>query len=167
MSTSYSAPPRRGWFANLRFVLLVGSATILMIMILAAFGSNAAQPTSGGGEMSWPLIGHLVTAVPALALGAYLFLARKGDARHKFLGKIQAVLMVATAIASLGLGHGVSFIHFFSILTLFCIPYAIWQVRRGNVDEHRRVMSGLYIGTVIAGLLTFLPGRFMGNMLFG
>ena len=48
------------------------------------------------------------------------------------------------------------------------LPLAIWHIRRGNVDGHRKAMKGMYIGgCVVAGLFTLLPGRFLGSLLWG
>ncbi|HYJ96086.1 MAG TPA: hypothetical protein VEV86_15750, partial [Vicinamibacterales bacterium] len=59
-------------------------------------------------------------------------------------------------------------IHLFIPLTI----NGIWQTRRalrtGNIAAHKASMRGLYIGgLIIAGLLTFIPGRIMYRMFFG
>ena len=48
-------------------------------------------------------------------------------------------------------------------------PWGVWRaltaVRAGNIPAHRRAMLGVYIGgMVIAGSLTFVPGRLMHNL---
>ncbi len=158
-------------------IILTIAATILFTLVLIALSALAADPpgqASGRRGMSLPLIIHLATVVPAIPLGAVVLYRRKGDAMHKLLGKIWASLMLITAIATfwlgdLGgglLGSGLSFIHLFSFLTLFSIPYAIWQARRGNIAEHYRAMQGPYIGLIIAGLFAFIPGRLLGGLVF-
>jgi uncharacterized membrane protein len=53
-------------------------------------------------------------------------------------------------------------------LTFFGVFAAIWYVRRGEIDSHRRAMLGLYFGgLLLAGTLAFLPGRIMYRVLFG
>ena len=44
-------------------------------------------------------------------------------------------------------------------------PLGIWFIRRGNVVGHRLALRSLYIGACgLAGLLTLLPGRFLGRL---
>jgi uncharacterized membrane protein len=103
-------------------------------------------------------------------LGAYVLLHRKGDARHKLLGRVWAFLMLATALSSFGLTGltgNYSPIHLLSILVLISLPRAIWDARRGRIARHRRTMTILYASLVVAGLFTFLPGRLFGIWLFG
>ena len=59
-------------------------------------------------------------------------------------------------------------IHLFIPPTLFGVTGALWNVRRGNIKGHRNAMIGLYVGgLLIAGTLTFLPGRPMHRAFFG
>jgi uncharacterized membrane protein len=106
--------------------------------------------------------------LPALPLGAYVLLRRKGGRLHRLLGRIWAGMMVTTAISSFWLGEkGLSFIHIFSVMTLISVPLAIFWIRRGNVERHRRTMTNVYIGLVVAGLFSFAPGRLLETWLFG
>jgi uncharacterized membrane protein len=41
------------------------------------------------------------------------------------------------------------------------------MARKGNIAGHMQVMRGTYIGLLIAGLMTFIPGRTMFAMFFG
>lgn len=135
----------------------------------------AAQMISGGqargyGDAPWALAIHVGTVIPALFLGAPILLMKKGTPLHKVLGRIWAMLMMTTAISSFwltGLTGGIGPIHIFSIATLFSIPWAIYNVRKGNLIAHQRAMTGPYIGLFIAGLFSFLPGRMMGHLAFG
>ena len=80
-------------------------------------------------------------------------------------------LMTVTATAaifvkSLRPGH-FSWIHVFVPITLFGVASAIWRIRRGDVKGHRAAMLGVYFGgLVIAGALTFYPGRLMYRLFF-
>ena len=48
------------------------------------------------------------------------------------------------------------------------LPLAVLHARRHNVIGHKRGMIGIFIGAlVIAGLLTFVPGRIMHAVLLG
>lgn len=119
---------------------------------------------------------HLTTVVPAFVIGAFQLLRRKGTPSHKLLGKIYMLLMLATAVITLAmpaevgprfLGH-FGFIHGFSLLALFSVPFAFIAARRGNIKAHRSAMLGLYIGGIlIAGAFAFAPGRMLHEWLFG
>jgi len=51
---------------------------------------------------------------------------------------------------------------------MVALPMGIYAIRRRNVENHRRTMTGLYFGgLIVAGALTFLPGRLMFAMFFG
>ena len=118
---------------------------------------------------------HLATIIPAFLIGCYLLVNRTGTSNHKRLGKIYMVLMLTTAgitlfmPAQLGLtflGH-FGFIHLLSVLTFGAVIGAYLSIRAGNVQAHRANMLGLYIGgIVIAGALTFMPGRLLHTWLF-
>jgi uncharacterized membrane protein len=118
----------------------------------------------------WALAVHLSTVIPAVPLGAYVLLRKKGDALHRMLGKVWAIMMMVTAIVSFWVrgatGH-IGPIHIFSIVTLISIPLAIYHIRNGNVRGHMRAMRGPYIGLCVAGLFALAPGRMLGNMIFG
>jgi uncharacterized membrane protein len=80
--------------------------------------------------------------------------------------------MATTAVSSLfitGLnGSFYSFIHLLSGWTMIGLPMAIFAIRNRKVDAHRRAMTGMFVGgLLIAGALTFLPGRFMFEFVFG
>ena len=63
---------------------------------------------------------------------------------------------------------GFSLIHLLSGWTIISLPMAIYAVRRGKVQAHRRAMTGMFVGgLLVAGALTFLPGRLMWAIFFG
>ncbi len=148
--------------------LLTAGATLALM-----FASQTIDTPVLGGRIPGAqaaLAVHVAAAFAALPLGGYVLWARKGDARHKALGRLWAGLMVVIALSSLwlrSLTGGFSFIHLFSILTLVSIPLAIVYARRGRVQEHLKTMRGLYIGLLVAGAFSFMPDRLLGNALFG
>jgi uncharacterized membrane protein len=116
---------------------------------------------------------HLATVIPAFFIGSWLiFLSTKGSRLHRAFGVTYLVLMTVTAISTffiraLDPPH-LSFIHLFMPLTLLGVVGAIITLRRGDISGHKRAMIGLYVGALlIAGGLTFLPGRLMHEMFFG
>lgn len=171
----------------MRNILLTG-ATVLITLVLMALSGMAGGYASGGGSggagpgtiasvqsrLSPVIILHLATVIPAIPLGAFVLWSKKGNARHKMLGKVWASLMLITAVTSLFIGRpgtglagtGFSFIHIFSVVVLISIPRSIWRIRNGNVAGHQRSMQGVYIGLILAGLFSFLPGRILGILAF-
>lgn len=148
--------------------LLAGAAIALLTLTLTALSFGLAPSTDGEKAMSLPLVIHLSTVLPALPLGAYILMQPKGVRSHRLLGRIWAALMVITAVSSFWLQEagGLSFIHMFAVITLVSIPLAVFWIRRGNVQRHRRAMTNTYIGLVVAGLFAFAPGRLFGGWLF-
>lgn len=119
---------------------------------------------------------HLASVLPAAVLGGFLFAARKGTPRHRMIGKVYMLLMLATAITTLfmpaivgpRLFNHFGFIHSFSALALWTLPTAYFAARRGDIIAHMRAMRGLYIGGIlIAGALAFTPGRVLYVWFFG
>lgn len=150
--------------------LIVTLGVIAGGAILLAFAHGLASGADARSSMRnlW-LVLHLVAVLPALPLGAYVLARRKGDALHRALGKLWAVLMLAAALTSFGLrGMTGSFsaIHLLSIVVLVMIPRGILLARRHRIEAHRRVMSLTYLGLAVAGLFTLLPGRLLGTWLF-
>lgn len=118
---------------------------------------------------------HLTTAVGALLLGLLMLLRRKGTRSHKVLGWTWVALMGSTALATVFIRDdrlpnlfGYTPIHLLTLLVAVMLPLGIGYARHGRIDGHRKTMQGLYIGAcVIAGIFTLLPGRFLGNLLWG
>jgi uncharacterized membrane protein len=115
---------------------------------------------------------HLVAALPAFGIGAFMLARPKGTPVHKVLGRIWIILIVVVSISSIWIqeirdGAGYSFIHLLSVWTLFAVTMGFVAVRRGQVRRHRGWMIGTFIGLVVAGLFTLAPGRIIPTYLFG
>ncbi len=115
---------------------------------------------------------HLWSVIPALPLGAYVLLTKKGGKRHKLLGRIWLGLMLITAGATIwirNLNDGqFSWIHLFTVLTFIAVPQAIVSARKGNIAAHKKHMRNFFLGALtIAGGFSFLPGRTMWQWTFG
>ena len=115
---------------------------------------------------------HLITVIPAIPLGTYVIVSRKGGARHKLLGKIWLSLMFVTAIATIFIRNvndgQFSWIHAFTLLTFIAIPQAIVSARQGRIEAHKKHLRNFFIGAlVVAGLTSFAPGRTMWQWAFG
>ncbi len=116
---------------------------------------------------------HEIAALLALALGAAVLWRRKGNAAHKYWGKLWVGLMMITALTSIfihqiKLWGDYSPIHLLTAMVLINMPWAVWLAQRGKIQQHKKMMQGTYIGgMLIAGGLTFLPGRMNHEILFG
>ena len=119
---------------------------------------------------------HLGTIAPAFLMATFMMVTKKGTEVHRLIGRIYMVLMLFTAMVTLLMSAQVGprlfnhfgFIHLLSVLVLYCVPSAYWAIKNGNVKRHRLSMIGLYIGgLIVAGGFTLMPGRMLGNVLFG
>jgi len=115
---------------------------------------------------------HVVAAVMATMIGFVVVSLPKGSGLHKRLGWAWVIAMGATAGSSFfitGLnGDRYSIIHSLSGWTMAALPLGIYAIKRGNIAGHRRAMIGLFFGgLLVAGALTFIPGRFMYQLFFG
>lgn len=114
---------------------------------------------------------HIATVLPAIPLGAFLLLTRKGGKRHKQLGKLWIGLMVTTAASAIFIktSGSFSFIHIFVPVTLWSSYKVIASARRGDIATHKKEILGLFFGALtIPGIVAFaLPGRLMNVWLFG
>lgn len=122
-------------------------------------------------RLPWLVKLHIFTALAALLIGTVILLRPKGRGLHKALGWSWVVAMAVTAISSLWItdlnGGMWSLVHLLSGWTIVALPMAIYAIRNRKVDQHRRAMTGMFVGgLLVAGALTFLPGRFMFEFFF-
>ena len=125
---------------------------------------------------SWAVQLHVATVVPAAVIGVWLIVfSGKGSVAHRKWGVTYMVLMVVTACVALFIHEtnprgfmGFSFIHLFVPITWISVVMAWRAARRGDVARHKAAVIGSYVGGIlIAGGLTFLPGRVMYHMFTG
>ena len=113
---------------------------------------------------------HLSAALAALALGAAVFLGRKGTLLHRVSGRTWAGLMLVAAISSFWIkGNGsYSWIHLLSIATVLILAGVVYAAIAGRIQRHRQGVIGLYAGSlIVAGLFALMPHRLLGRMLWG
>lgn len=115
---------------------------------------------------------HIAAALTALLLGTVQLIGVKGTTAHRLIGWTWVVAMAITAVSSLFIRQinpgSFSFIHLLSGWTIIGLPMAVYAARKHRVLAHRRGMTGMFVGgLIVAGALTFLPGRLMWGVFFG
>lgn len=122
---------------------------------------------------------HLAAVLAALVLGPVAIWARRGTSirpmLHRAAGYAWVTLMLVTAISALFIRDfalpnvaGYTPIHLLVPLTLFGLFGAFRFLLRGHVVGHRKAMQWLYWqACVVAGVFTLLPGRYLGQLVWG
>ncbi len=183
--TAPSAPViRTPWRRGL--VILIGGLIAAVVLVFVAIGGQrtvsewvgyvgALHPHAPNlallAESPWPIKVHLSMAMTALIIGIVQMSGVKGNRLHRVLGWTWVIAMTGTAVSSFfirELNHGsFSLIHLLSGWTLIALPMALVAIRAGKVAAHARAMMGLFLGgLLIAGVLSFIPGRLMWQMFF-
>ena len=100
------------------------------------------------------LVTHVAAALVSVSLGVVQLVRRKGDARHRLLGRVWVGLMLWTAVSSFWIRHlrdgAVSWLHILSLVTLVTVTLGVVAIRRGDVRAHRGNMIGSWLGSAIA-----------------
>lgn len=123
---------------------------------------------------------HAFGAMAAFLLGVIQIAAPKGTLPHKTIGVFWIAIMLAIAISSifvrpslhpdLPMTKWFSWIHLFTLLTFYALAQGLYLLLRGRpaLKYHSRPFIGLFIGgLIVAGVLSFLPGRIMHQVVFG
>ncbi len=122
---------------------------------------------------------HMSAAITALAIGPVALWARKGRTQrpklHRAFGYAWVTLMIVTAVSALFIRDyqlpniaGYSLIHLFVPFVIYNLTRAFYHLSQGNLAAHSKAMSGTYWGAcVAAGVFTLLPGRYLGDLLWG
>ena len=155
----------------LRAIILAAATGMSLAVTIALFRGLTGIAPEHSNFRNLAIILHVATVIPAIPLGGYLLLARKGTARHRQLGKLWVGLMVVTALSALFIqtGGSFSFIHIFVPLTLWSSYKLVATARRGDMKAHRWEILTLYLGALmIPGIFSMaIPGRLMNVWLFG
>ncbi|MGB3807049.1 MAG: DUF2306 domain-containing protein [Erythrobacter sp.] len=151
-------------------IALVGGAMTLAVLVALVRGLGGIAPDHAAMD-HLAIVIHVATVVPAIPLGAYLLLSRKGTKAHKLLGRVWVALMVATALSAIFIkvGGNYSVIHIFVPLTLIASWKLVATARRGDMKGHRKEILSLYLGALtIPGIASMaIPGRLMNVWLLG
>lgn len=116
---------------------------------------------------------HVATALVAVVLLPLTLFRRRRDRLHKISGYIWVTAMLVTSVLSFWI-NGIrligpfSPIHVLSGLVIFNVIWAMVEVRRRNIARHEVILKGTAFWSLgVAGLFTLLPGRMMGQIIFG
>ena len=115
------------------------------------------------------ILAHTLAAFAAIALGAAMFLARKGTFLHRVAGRTWAALMLAVAVTSFWIKSSGSFswIHILSVIVIVLLALLVTLAVSRRISAHRRLAIGLYIGALgITGIFTLLPYRLLGRLVW-
>lgn len=159
----------------LAFAVIAGTMALqpAVVRFIAHAGWRLKTPEFGLiAERGLTVQLHLFAALVALAIGIVIMLRPKGVGLHKLLGWSWVTAMAVTAVSSLFIpsftGSRFGFIHLLSGWTVVTLPVAVAAIRRRDVKGHRRAMTSLFVGgLLVAGSLTFIPGRLMWRVFFG
>ena len=146
-------------------------AVAATLLFMAAF-TAVARGRAGWAHVPALVWLHLGTVLTATALTPVILLRRRGDGRHRWLGRVWIGAMLGTALLSFGVttshpGHW-SPIHLLSAYVVVQAPLIWWAAATHRVQLHRGMARGMVTGAlVIAGFFTFPFGRLLGDWLFG
>lgn len=176
MTSTSPQPPRR----NLVSWIMGGIVVVALIVYAVAYGPQLSRLSI---QPHWPDLAllarqpfqiqlHIAAALTALLLGTVQLIGVKGTTAHRIIGWTWVIAMAITAVSSLFIRQinpgSFSFIHLLSGWTIIALPMAVYAARKHRVLAHRRGMTGMFVGgLIVAGALTFLPGRLMWALFFG
>ena len=118
---------------------------------------------------------HASSATAACLLGAWQLIALRRGLRHRAVGYAWMSAMLLTALSSFGLRSSLGFdwlaglspIHGLSVFTLVSLVLALVFARRRDFANHRRWVTGAYVGLCAAGVFAVaVPGRDLNVLLF-
>lgn len=122
---------------------------------------------------------HMAAALAAVVTGPVALWARRGPhprpRLHRAFGYAWVAFMVATAVSAVFIRDfrlpniaGYTPIHVLVPIVFATLGGAFWALARGDVRRHRIAMRSLYFGAcIVAGGFTLLPGRLLGQQLWG
>lgn len=127
-----------------------------------------------------PLIAvHMTAALLATVVGPVALWARKGRSQrprlHRAFGYAWVTLMTVAAISAIFIRdyklpniQGYTPIHLLIPAFFAALFGAFWFLAHKDITRHSRVMQVTYVaGCLVAGSFTLLPGRYLGDLLWG
>jgi uncharacterized membrane protein len=115
---------------------------------------------------------HMSLALSAVAIGPWVLWARMGSTLrpqlHRALGYAWVTCMLGAALTGVFIRDFRLPIHLLIPLTLFSLYRAFRYLAAGNIPGHRKTMQWLYFSAcIVTGIFTLLPGRYLGDLVWG
>lgn len=161
---------------NERIDFLRGLAILLVLLLHFTLTYDLVKSSLGTwipslefvNLMTFAITIHLSTIVPILLIGPFILFRKKGDKLHKLIGKIWAVFMIVSCLASFAIHpRGFSWLHGLAAFTIFSVVRGINYARMGNLKGHQRSFIGSYCGALIAFVFALRPQRILGAWVWG
>ena len=149
-------------------------AIFFLLLAMVFLPTTAALANGALGRVAFPekfqdiaTLTHFVLIFSAVPLAMIQFAMPKGTLPHRTIGYVWCGLLTVAAIVSFAMHEitgGFSPPHAFSIFTLVAVPLIAYFGSMGRRRWHRFMVMSLVAIMIIAGLLTFAPGRAIGSM---
>ena len=121
---------------------------------------------------------HMSLALTALVIGPVALWSRLGTTRarlHRGMGYAWVTCMAGAAFSGIFIRdhalpnwQGYTPIHLLIPVTLGSLFMAFRALLQGQIRRHRSWMTSLYISAcLVAGAFTLLPGRYLGQLVWG
>lgn len=129
-------------------------------------------------QMTPVIATHMSLALAAVAIGPVALWSRLGSVRprlHRGMGYAWVTCMAGAAFSSIFIRDdrlpnwaGFTPIHLLVPVTFLGLYKGLSAIAHGHINVHRRTMQWTYIcACVITGLFTLLPGRYLGQRVWG
>ncbi len=161
-----------GTSSALVIAAMYGSAIVFALSV-----SSLAITLSLGRSLPWqfdlPAVSiHIGAALIGIALAVIQVVLPKGGSKHKILGHVWCAVMSVVAVSSFAIqlspDGAVTLVHrissLFSIATLVLIPLVVHYGRTRKRGAHRKALLGVLAFILLAGALSFAPGRTFGDL---
>ncbi len=122
---------------------------------------------------------HINLALTAVAIGPVALWTRMGRATrprlHRAFGYAWVTCMLGATLTGLFIRNfqlpnlwGYTPIHLLIPITCWSLYRAFRFLALGNIPGHRKTMQQLYFwACIVTGIFTLLPGRFLGQLVWG
>ena len=159
------APPRRLY--PLQAIALLGLSVVLLPTTAALLNGALGRTPFPEKFADWATLTHFALVFSAIPLAMIQLAMPKGTLPHRTIGYVWCALLLVSALVSFAMHEltgGFSPPHVFSIMTLVFVPLIVFFARTGRTMWHLGFVFTLIMTMVLAGVLTFIPGRAIGSM---
>ena len=103
---------------------------------------------------------HTILACLALALGPVVLFGRKGNRRHRGLGRLYVLALAGTDLTAFTIyqvSGGPNAIHGLALVNLVTLGFALRAARQGRIPAHLDLMAYSYAGLLAALAVRLQP----------